>query len=331
MNKVTNPHDKLFRDTWSNVEVARNFLSHYLPEKVLGIIDLNTLEISKDSFVDKELKDFYSDILYKINLEGKPGYIYLLFEHKSHEEKLIHLQLLEYMLKIWRLHLKQERTNHLPIVIPLVLYHGRRKWSIGTNFSSLLYGPKEVLSEYIPDFKYILYDLSRYSDEEIKGSIIPRVVMLIFKHIFDPDLREKLPGFFSLMHDLLKQDTGLKYLETVLRYLFSTMDNITVDEIKNMVEQSLSEDKGGFIMTLAEQLRDEGYRRGIEEGKELWLQQGMHRGIEIAIKLKFENDADFDKAMPLIRQIKDTSRLKDIEDAIKTSESVSELIDRLSN
>ena len=46
--------------------------------------------------------------------------------------------------------------------------------------------------------------------------------MLLFKHIFNPDLREKLPGIFSLMNDLLEQDTGLKHLETLLRYLFST-------------------------------------------------------------------------------------------------------------
>jgi len=252
MTEIISPHDKLFRETWSNVEVARDFLLHYLPEKVLNVIDLDTLEISKESFVEKELKDYFSDIFYKINLEGEPGYIYFLLEHKSYQDKLIHLQLLEYLLKIWQLHLKQSKVKRLPIIIPLVLYHERRKWSAGRKFSSLLSGPKEVLVEYIPDFQYILYDLGRYSDEEIKGSIIPRVVMLLFKHIFDPDLRGKLPGILSLMHDLLEQDTGLKYLETLLRYLFNTMDNITVDEIKNIVEHSLSEEKGGVIMTLAE-------------------------------------------------------------------------------
>ena len=79
MKKVISPHDKLFRETWSNVDVARDFMLHYLPQKLVNIIDLDTLEISKESFVEKELKDYFSDILYKINLEGEPGYIYFLF------------------------------------------------------------------------------------------------------------------------------------------------------------------------------------------------------------------------------------------------------------
>lgn len=48
---VTNPHDKFFRETWSNLENARGFLQHSLPGHVLGLMDLGSLEISKDSFV----------------------------------------------------------------------------------------------------------------------------------------------------------------------------------------------------------------------------------------------------------------------------------------
>ena len=84
MNDVTNPHDKLFRETWSNLENARSFLRHYLPDHVLRLLDLDTLEISKDSFVEKELSDYYSDMLYKVMLSGKPGFVHVLFEHKSY-------------------------------------------------------------------------------------------------------------------------------------------------------------------------------------------------------------------------------------------------------
>ncbi len=82
-------------------------------------------------------------------------------------------------------------------------------------------------------------------------------------------------------------------------------------------------------MTLAEQLRNEGYRRGTEVGKEQWLQQGIQQGIEIAIKLKFEDESDCEKVMALIRQIKDVDRLKALEHAIKEAGTVSELIDRI--
>ncbi|HAO19175.1 MAG TPA: transposase, partial [Desulfobacteraceae bacterium] len=52
MDTITNPHDKLFRETLSDREVAADFLKNYLPEDVLSLINLNSLEICKDSFVE---------------------------------------------------------------------------------------------------------------------------------------------------------------------------------------------------------------------------------------------------------------------------------------
>ena len=37
--KVNNPHDKLFRKIWSNLETARRFLQHNLPSDVAKLID----------------------------------------------------------------------------------------------------------------------------------------------------------------------------------------------------------------------------------------------------------------------------------------------------
>ncbi len=61
----------------------------------------------------------------------------------------------------------------------------------------------EELSEYIPDFKFNLYDLTRFSDDEIKGTVMARVMLLLFKHVFEPDLPDKLPGILSLMRELM--------------------------------------------------------------------------------------------------------------------------------
>jgi predicted transposase YdaD len=43
--KRQNPHDKFFKETFSNVEVARDFIKNYLPESILKIIDLETKEV----------------------------------------------------------------------------------------------------------------------------------------------------------------------------------------------------------------------------------------------------------------------------------------------
>ena len=90
---------------------THSFLKHFLPDKVLQVMDLSSLEICKDSFVEKELSDYYSDMLYKVMLSGTPGYVYVLFEHKSYYDKYVYLQMLEYMVKIWRLFIKQQKKK----------------------------------------------------------------------------------------------------------------------------------------------------------------------------------------------------------------------------
>ncbi len=50
-----------------------------------------------------------------------------------------------------------------------------------------------------------LYDLTRFTDDEIKGSIMSRVFLLMLKHIFDPDLLTRLPGILSLMKTMMEE------------------------------------------------------------------------------------------------------------------------------
>ncbi len=181
-SKIAAAHDKLFRHTYSDRENACSFLSQGLPEQVLKLIDLSTLEISKDSFIEKELADYHSDMLYKVKLtDGSQGFVYVLFEHKSYYDRFVHLQLLEYMAKIWRLFIKQHKKppDYLPIVIPLLVCHARKEWPDGTmRLTSLLSGPVDDLAGYIPDFGFELYDLHRYTDDEIKGNIASRLALL---------------------------------------------------------------------------------------------------------------------------------------------------------
>jgi hypothetical protein len=78
-----------------------------------------------------------------------------------------------------------------------------------------LNGSAKELAAYIPDFGFERYDLTRYSDDEIKGTLMTRVVQLLFKYAFDPDLRTKLPDILSLMKALMGKETGLQYFEII--------------------------------------------------------------------------------------------------------------------
>lgn len=174
MGIINKPHDKLFKEVLSNIENSRSFMENYLPNEILNIIDLDNLTIEKDSYIDEELEEYFSDILFKTNINRKPGYIYFLFEHKSYISDTISLQLLKYIIKIWEQKLKKEGQKKLPLIIPMVIYHGESKWNLAKELLDIIDGKEELTEEiikYIPNYKYILYDLSPYGKEEIKGNV----------------------------------------------------------------------------------------------------------------------------------------------------------------
>ena len=117
MSEVWNQHDRLFKEIWSDREAAADFLSRYLPEGVRALIEPNTVELCKDSFVAADLREYFSDLLYRVSINGRDGYLYLLLEHKSWAPALVALQLLGYIKGIWELHVKQAGLP-LPVVIP---------------------------------------------------------------------------------------------------------------------------------------------------------------------------------------------------------------------
>ncbi len=113
---------------------------NYLPPEIVRQLEFSTLEISKDSFVDEELKAHHTDILYQIStLDERPLSIYCLFEHKSYLSTQIVLQLLRYMLKIWEHQIKQDqqlrkqRKNHVAKQQNIILLS--RSWFITASQS----------------------------------------------------------------------------------------------------------------------------------------------------------------------------------------------------
>jgi len=325
MNKkanITNPHDKFFRETWSDRETAVDFIKNYLPGRILRHIDTDRFEICKDSFIEDELRDYFSDLLYKVSIDGEKGYLYFLFEHKSFGDKLASLQNLEYKIKIWRLDLKQRKKHDpisLPVVIPILLYHGKEKWTYGNSFGRLFKQYPSDLSVFVPNFEFVLVDLSEYEDEYIKGAVATRVTLMLFKHIFDPDIIEKLPKIISLLNELTESKSGIEYFVKFLRYLFSSLEGVsTVDELKSIFDKSLKRDKGGLIMTLEQQLINKGMQQG--------MQQGVHAMIET---IEFGLTHKFGEIglglVEKIRQIQDLKKLKVIMETILQMDDVSEV------
>jgi len=262
------PHDRTFEYVFKEKETAASLLKEYLPVKIRNKLDFDSLKISNDTFVDKKLEDYFADLLYEIKLKSsyKAAFIYILFEHKSWEEWFTCLQLLKYMVRIWEQFLKQNKeAKYLPVIIPLVIYHGKVKWELSKRFISLFEDTTD-LEEYIPDFGFNLYDISHMPDEDIQGTPLLKIFLTTFKYIYSPELRNKLLDIFKLFLELNDKTKVSEYLEVLLRYLFNSPGEFNKEELHEQVT-SILEEGGDIMQTIAQKLREEGIKIGEEKGK----------------------------------------------------------------
>ncbi|MGD2088036.1 MAG: Rpn family recombination-promoting nuclease/putative transposase [Candidatus Aminicenantes bacterium] len=147
-------HDGVTRGFLDEKEVAASFLKEYLPAEITRELDFRTLKVSKDTFVDRKISRYFADILYETKLKHNRLFIYLLFEHKSAEEKMVGFQFLQYMVKIWEKYLKQNRdAAKLPPIFPILIYHGEKEWKVETRFLYLFDVPT-YLEKYIPEDQF---------------------------------------------------------------------------------------------------------------------------------------------------------------------------------
>jgi predicted transposase/invertase (TIGR01784 family) len=274
--KLPQPHARTFEYVFKEKETAASFLKEYLPEKVRNKLDFRTLKISNVKFVDKKLEDYFSDLMYEIKLKAshKRALIYLLFEHKSWEEWFTCLQVLKYMVRIWELFLKQnKKAKYLPVIIPLVIYHGKPKWSLSTRFISLFEETTD-LEEYIPDFSFNLYDISHTPDEDIHGTPLLKIFLTTFKYITSPELRNVLWDIFKLFLELRDKTKVSEYLEVLLRYLVNSPGEFNKEELHEQVI-SILEEGGNIMQTIAQQFKEEGMEEKAKETAKRMLEKGF--------------------------------------------------------
>lgn len=127
MNSIINSHDLFFKETMAYVEIAKDFLKCYLPQEIKDLMDFDTMRLAKDCYTNKDLESFFSDLLYEVDFNKKSAFVYFLFEHKSTPYFYTAFKLLEYMVRIWGIFIKQQESKtrvKLPLIIPIVYYHG---------------------------------------------------------------------------------------------------------------------------------------------------------------------------------------------------------------
>lgn len=207
-SEVHSPHDKLFKDTFSRKDAAISYLQGFLPKEIQSHIDFDSLRLYPGEYIDSELKSTSSDLVYKVNINNKPAYLYLLFEHQSTVETLMAFRLIKYMTRLWDNILKaQTQAKRLPAILPLVLYQGEAVWSAPLQLNDLIETSATDFDRYLPQLEYILVDLARQNIDSYIDDAHCQIVLYLMSAAATGKLLPILQEHGALIAAVLSKDS----------------------------------------------------------------------------------------------------------------------------
>ena len=258
------PHDKLFRATFSDPRNAAAFLRHHLGGPLPALVDWDSLSLLPGSFIDSRMAGSEADLLFSAKVGGSDALFYILWEHQHIEAPLMGLRLLSYMVRIWQ---KQAReggpSTKLAPILPLVLAQDKNSWKTSTRFHELFSFPQggwEAVRECTPDFTFRLLELVDLPYRDIRGT--PEGILTL------RSLKAEPVG--ELLHTLVWDRSVIagvsrEAVERFFRYLLNAnVDRRGFDEKVSLLQ---SENLTELAMTLADSIREEGLQKGRQEGR----------------------------------------------------------------
>lgn len=281
---MENSHDKFFKDNFSRHDIARAFVEETFPASLLAKLRLDTFTLSNASYIDATLEEYFADIVYTCDFgDAQPVQIAILFEHKSYRETYPHFQLLRYLLNSWEQARKQKQPPTL--LIPVIIYHGKARW----NYEPLptYFGKVDAdLIRFLPDFEYLLVNISRYPDEQILNfrNRFLATSLFLMKHRADEErlLAERV-RLFVWLEDSTDPGRGSDYLQTAVVYLFRNLNSRKRSFYEQLFASPQNIDRA---MSTYDYLLEEGRKEGRIEGRvetvTMLLRSAHEQGMDIA-------------------------------------------------
>lgn len=271
-SSVHQPHDKLIKKLLSNVGMARDILSLYLPSEVLKIVDLNHLDLQRDSFIDDEHRVFAVDLLFKTKCQNEDGYIWILLEHQSSDDPWLPVRIFKYIALIWEHLRSKSKKPTIPFIYPLIIYNGQRPYSSSLNLKDLVH-PVESrqLFDILFTTPFQIIDLTQIQDDTFRKQAQNHIrgigLLMTLKHIFDKNLQYVFETILLDAYKNMDLAGNRDEVSDMLYYVLNKGDIPNKNRFWAILNQEFSYEVGDKVMTIAEQLRLEGMQQGIQQGK----------------------------------------------------------------
>ncbi|WP_380178536.1 Rpn family recombination-promoting nuclease/putative transposase [Kalamiella sp. sgz302252] len=267
-HRVTTPHDAAFKQCLSHPQTARDFMELHLPARLQKLCDFTTLSLESGSFIEDDLRAYFSDVLYSVKTSQGDGFIYVLIEHQSSPDRHMGFRLLRYAIGAMQRHL-DAGYEKLPLVIPVLFYAGKRSpYPYPVRWLDEFDNPELAAELYNRQFP--LVDVTVIPDEEIMNHRSMAALTLLQKHIYQRDMASLMNKLVAILQ---KEEMTGQQLSSLINYLVLAGETAEpaafVHELARRVPQHKEK-----LMTIAQYFEQKGLKTGIEQG----IEQGKEKG-----------------------------------------------------
>ena len=282
-NKVNNEHDKVFRTILSDKKEAVIFINKTLK---LNLKE-DEIEKYKENYITENLINKETDIVYKIKNKN----VFILIEHQTKIDYSMPFRIMEYQFKIIqsavdinKLKLKEYK---IPIVIPIVLYTGRKKWNVKEYIKDAQESFKQYNGEELGRYK--LVDVNNFTEEELlKEKTFLSKAMLIESKKDTEEMIESLEKIINILNEDNIYTKQQKHLLTIMINLIFR-NKINDDKITNNLIKKLDNKEEKEMLAILDTIAEENERilqQGIQKGMKKGKKEGIKEGIR---KTKISN------------------------------------------
>ena len=236
MIKIEHEHDTGYKRVFSRKRHFLHFLKKYIYADWVNNIDEKDLDLIDTTLIDEEYRNKESDVIYKLKFKGREIIFYVLLELQSTVDHTMPFRLLRYMVELMKREFDNTPENkrksadyRMPAVLPIIMYNGGDKWTVVQSFKEYLQG-YEQFGGYIIDFKYLLLDINRMTDETILSTnMLLDIIFMLDKNPNRKSMKKSLDIAAKEFRSMGKFDR----LDMInwIRYIY--LNNVQDDGLKN--------------------------------------------------------------------------------------------------